>query len=268
MELNAVNRYESMAVLRQALKDAALVPAGEAGGQVAPVARATQPLGHSTAHPAGERPRPPSYKTAVRIEWVTIPSGEFLFGEDRQKIVLPGFQIARYPVTNEQYRLFLLDNPQHPPPPGWRGRDLPIGKGRHPVVNVSHADVVAFCRWLDCRLPTAEEWEKAARGTDGRTYPWGEAWEDGRYCNNWEAGNNGVTPVDRYPDGASPYNVFDMAGNVWEWTATQHGSAWMHELCGGSWRSFSRFAVRVAGRDRLLLDDYRDDLGFRCARSA
>jgi serine/threonine-protein kinase len=268
MELNAVNRYETVAQLRQAIKDVAVISAASADEQVAaPRGSITRPLGNSLSRPISTRPREPSYETAAKIDWVTIPAGEFLFGEERQKIALPEFQIARYPVTNEQYHYFLLANPQHPPPPGWRGHNFPIGKARHPVINVSHTDVIAFCRWLNCRLPTAEEWEKAARGTDGRTYPWGEAWEDGRYCNNYEARNSGTTPVDRYPEGASPYKVLDMAGNVWEWTASHHGSAWMNQLCGGSWRSFSGYAVRAAGRDRLLLDDRRDDLGFRCARS-
>jgi formylglycine-generating enzyme required for sulfatase activity len=79
--------------------------------------------------------------------------------------------------------------------------------------------------------------------------------------------SSGTTPVDRYPEGRSPYDVWDMAGNVWEWTSSEHQSSLLHELCGGSWRSFSQFTVRVTQRDWMLLDDGREDLGFRCALS-
>lgn len=266
MELMAANRYETTTQMRQALKDAAVIARTQTGAP-SPEPGTHRPPASGGPRPVSARPRQPSYKTAAQVDWITIPAGEFLFGDDRQKLHLPEFQIGKYPVTNQQYHLFLMANPQHPPPPGWRGREFLMGRARHPVVGVSHVDALAFCHWMNARLPTAEEWEKAARGVDGRTYPWGESWEDGRYCNHWESGSNATTPVDRYPDGCSPYGVMDMAGNVWEWTATHHGSAWMNELCGGSWRSYSRFAVQTTGRDRLLLDDRRDDLGFRCARS-
>lgn len=265
MELNPAGRYASVDLLRHALRDAAAVPVKAT--QAANQSRRTTP-GKAAASQPGLPRRDPvlRLKEAVQMEWVQVPAGMFLFGENLRRRKLSEFEIARYPVTNLQYGYFLQANPGYPAPPGWRGRELPIGKGRHPVVGISYGDAQAFCEWLGCRLPTVEEWEKAARGTDGRRYPWGEAWEDGRYCNHWEAGNQGTTPVDRYPESGSPYGVMDMAGNVWEWTATAHGSRWMHELCGGSFRSFSRLAVQTTVRDRMLLDDYRDDVGFRCAR--
>jgi formylglycine-generating enzyme required for sulfatase activity len=201
------------------------------------------------------------------MEWVEVPAGEFLFGEDKRSVFLPGFRIARYPVTNQQYHYFLLANPRYPAPAYWNDRSFPARKGTHPVVGVSYHNALAFCNWLGCRLPSAREWEKAARGTDGRSYPWGETWQDGQYCNNWGAMSSGTTPVDRYPEGRSPYDVWDMAGNVWEWTSSEHQSSLLHELCGGSWRSFSQFTVTVTQRDWMLLDDGREDLGFRCALS-
>jgi serine/threonine-protein kinase len=201
------------------------------------------------------------------MEWETVPEGEFLFGEDRRRLSLPAFEISRYPVTNQQYRCFLLADRRRPPPPYWQGREFPPGKERYPVVKVSYTDALAFCSWLGCRLPTAAEWEKAARGADGRLYPWGDDWEDGRYCNHWEARNEGPTPVDRYAEGASPYGVMDMAGNVWEWTDTEAGAPVLNEVRGGSWKSFGSFAVRSAHHESLALDEKRDDVGFRCARS-
>jgi serine/threonine-protein kinase len=200
------------------------------------------------------------------VDWITIPDGAFAFGEEKVKIELPAFQIAKYPITNQQYKLFLDANPVHPAPSYWKDRDFPKGKALHPVVKVSLYDAVAFCEWLGCRLPSEEEWEKAARSTDGRSYPWGDAWVDGKYCNNWDAGIKDTTPVDKYPEGVSPFGVWDMAGNVWEWTTSEYQGPFMHVLRGGSWRLFGSFNLRTIQRGWLILDDSRDDLGFRCVR--
>jgi serine/threonine protein kinase len=290
MELFASDRYSSVAEFREALKkpapassktSAQQLPTQEPSVQAwssampeqfaTPVARsAGQPvrLGSlSEARPLSTKILPTSRRLAARVEWITIPAGEFLFSQEGRKIFLPAFQIAKFPVTNLQYKLFLEARPQHPAPAHWKGRECPMGKPRHPVVGVRLYDAIAFCEWIGCRLPTEEEWEKAARGTDGRTYPWGEDWEDGKYCNNLDAEIGGTTPVDRFPDGVSPYGVWDMAGNVWEWTTSEYQGPFMRVLRGGSWRLFSRLAVRVIQRDGLTLDDARDDLGFRCVLS-
>jgi eukaryotic-like serine/threonine-protein kinase len=267
MEVLAPSRFATISDFRQALRAAAAVreptqPRSSVPGAV-PGGVVSTPI----SRPITTRAIPPSHKTAVQVEWVTIPSGEFQFGEERRKLFLPAYQIARFPITNQQYRLFLKANPQYLAPDHWKGRDFPLGKARHPVVGVSLQDALAFCRWLGYRLPSAEEWEKAARGTDGRSYPWGENWLDGKYCNNFEARVEGTTPVDRYPDGRSPYDVWDMVGNVWEWTASEHQSPLMREVRGGSWRTFSKFALRVMQYEGLLVDDRRDDLGFRCVQA-
>jgi len=117
------------------------------------------------------------------------------------------------------------------------------------VVQVSWHDVQAFCDWAGLALPTEEEWEKAARGTDGRVYPWGDDWADGR-CNTWEGQVGGTTAVGYYsPQGDSPWGCADMAGNVWEWTATAAtaGDAARRVVRGGSW-NFDQDFARAAWR--------------------
>lgn len=284
MQVLAEDRYHSMAAFRAALRQAMarpeLTPTPQIAERSSPgyAAPATggEPELSPPAAPQPAKPitvrlpqkqKTPSKRTDALPEWITIPIGDYLYGEEQRVVHLPEFQIAKYPVTNQQYQIFLAANPQFPAPAHWKGRNAPVGKLRHPVVGVSLHDAQVFCQWLDCRLPTQEEWEKAARGEDGRAYPWGEAWEDGKYCNNWEAQIGGTTPVDRYALGISPYGVWDMAGNVWEWTASEHQGPYMHVLRGGSWRAFGRFVVRLIHTDSLTVFDQRDDLGFRCARS-
>jgi formylglycine-generating enzyme required for sulfatase activity len=166
-------------------------------------------------------------------EMVLIPAGEFLMGSDPEKdkyaedneqpqhsLYLPDYYIAKTPVTNAQYAAFVEAG--HKPPKHWKGKKPPQGKKDHPVVNVSWHDAMAYCKWLAeltgkaYRLPSEAEWEKAARGTEGRIYPWGNEW-DAERCNTKGGGKGGKTRVGPYPQGASPYGLLDMAGNVWEW---------------------------------------------------
>lgn len=201
----------------------------------------------------------------IGIEMVRIPEGEFLYGDKKKRLELPEYSLARTPVTNAQYKAFVEATGQRVPD-HWEGGKIPKGKEDHPVVYVSWEDAEAFCRWAGCRLPTEQEWEKGARGTDGREYPWG-AWEAGR-CNSKEAVIKDTTPVGRYPKGASPYGLLDMVGNVWEWCADWYDAARKQKvLRGGSWYSTSS-SVRSAYRDRDLPVNPSRNVGFRCVSSS
>jgi formylglycine-generating enzyme required for sulfatase activity len=165
-------------------------------------------------------------------EMILIPAGEFLMGSDPQQdrnaegdeesqhcLYLPEFLLAKTPVTNAQYRSFVQATGRRAPP---------HGKEDHPVVDVFWYDARDYCQWLsevtgrDYRLPSEAEWEKGTRSTDGRLYPWGNSF-DSRRCNSKESRQGNTTPVGAYPQGASPYGVLDMAGNVWEWTRSLSG---------------------------------------------
>jgi sulfatase modifying factor 1 len=244
-------------------------------------------------------------------DWVTVPAGEFLMGSrkwiDQQAmedempqhwVYVAAFRISRTPVTVAQFQAFVeatgyvttAENEganyvwggiywqfiqgadwRHP-----RGPESSIAaKMQHPVTCVSWEDAQAFCRWAGVRLPTEAEWEKAARGTDGRIWPWGNIWDAGR-CNTWEGGPQDTTPVGAYPGGASPYGVLDMAGNVWEWTSSLY-KPYPYEahdgredptaeggrvVRGGSWNC-NQDVARCAIRYWNLPRDSLDYLGFR-----
>jgi formylglycine-generating enzyme required for sulfatase activity len=166
------------------------------------------------------------------LPMVWVPPGPFLMGSDKgrdsqaydaelpqHKVTLPGYWIGRYPVTVAQFRAFVEASEYRP-----ADADCLKGPDDHPVVYVDWRDALAFCRWLSkktgmpVRLPSEAEWEKAARGADGRIYPWGDEPPDEYRC-NFGANAWGTTPVGQYsPQGDSPYGCVDMAGNVWEWT--------------------------------------------------
>lgn len=170
----------------------------------------------------------------ILFDWVFIPEGEFTMGSDpshdrrtwgnerpQHLVYLSGYSIARVTVTNRQYHLFVTTT-NHRTPTHWVDGVIPSGKEQHPVVEVDWYDAQAFCHWAGVRLPTEAEWEKAARGTDGRIYPWGDQKANKTFCNhNFSVGD--TVPVGQYPKGASPYGVLDMAGNVWEWTGSKPG---------------------------------------------
>jgi len=195
------------------------------------------------------------------FEWVFVPAGEFVMGEggSERRGHVEGYRIGKYPVTNAQFARF-VEETGYDAGGDWRSAFKP-GKERHPVVWVSWHDAMAFCEWAGVALPSEEQWEKAARGTDGRTYPWGDQWDASR-CN---IGGSGTTPVDQYPMGSSPYGCHDMSGNVLEWCSDEYrsGSA-VRVLRGGSWNDLAR-GVRAAFRSRNEPGYRNVNFGFRCA---
>ena len=190
--------------------------------------------------PAGSPSQVPCQPFEPEMVW--IPAGPFLMGSDtgvdsdardieqpQHILYLPDYYIARTPVTNAQY-LACVQATDCQPPEHWKSKTPPKGEEDHPVTWISWHEAVDYCEWLaevtrrPYRLPSEAEWEKAARGTDGRLYPWGNEW-DAERCNTLETGGEGTTPVGAYGGrGDSPYGCTDMAGNVWEWTGSLYGT--------------------------------------------
>ncbi len=194
-------------------------------------------------------------------EMILIPAGEFLMGPNKQTVYLPAYYIDRTPVTNAEYKAF-VEATRYSFPPHWRqGKPVP-GTEDHPVVQVTWFDAAAYAQWAGKRLPTAAEWEKAARGTDGRIYPWGDVFDPQR-LNCGEGGPFKTTPVGQYsPQGDSPYGVVDMAGNVYEWTDDGSQVTTMG-IRGGCWLDGREQAQTFYVR-RHTPRRKNDFIGFRC----
>ncbi len=196
------------------------------------------------------------------------------------------FQLSKYPVTNGQFQRFVeaggYDDLLLWQADGWKWRsENNIAEPRlwrdskwngmtQPVVGVSWWEADAFCRWAGCRLPTEREWEAAARGPDGRAYPWEGEWDDG-ICNSYEAGLEMTTPVGIFPRSTATCGAEDMAGNVWEWCDDWFDlKQQVRVLRGGSWSSYAG-GTRSAIRGRNSPDDRSDGIGFRvvvCVRTS
>ena len=239
---------------------------------------------------------------------IRIPGGDFLMGTDEadaqrmadqygwrvtrfrdesppHTVHLDPYYISQFPVTVAQYDRYLQETGAVPPQ-CWD--DPRFKESSQPVVGVAHYDAEAYASWAGLRLPTEAEWEKAARGNDGRRWPWGNEWDPQR-ANTRETGVGHPTPVDHYTDAGnvSPYGVCDMVGNVWEWCQDRYAddfytfSPQSNPICtkpivhydahnvlrGGSWYSIAERARCAARYDRFP-QMHRRHIGFRCARDA
>jgi serine/threonine-protein kinase len=265
-------RPRSCAVFRERLEDAL-------GG----VTSARAP--HSSIVPLA-----PSLHDTDGSDMALVPGGTFLMGPARRAVHVDAFYMDRAPVTNEQFARFVRVTGYQPDDGGAArflrhldGGIVPLSLARHPVVYVSWLDAKAYASWAGKRLPTEAEWEKAARGTDGRKYPWGRT-EPGPSRANFGKGHAGTTPVGAFPEGASPFGIVDLAGNVWEWCDDFDDPSFYTDgpsrnprcpkrpgldrvvMRGGSWM-FGARSLRTYSRTSYD-EEYRfASGGFRCVRT-
>ncbi len=236
-------------------------------------------------------------------DMVHVPKGEFTMGSDKmdkeakamqygfkkplyanerpsRKVILDDFHIDKTEVTNGKYEEFIKAT-GHKPPSFWTHPvyvEKKADMANYPVIFVNWEDADTYCKWKKRRLPTEAEWEKAARGTDGRRFPWGSEFDIelvnalGKY--------GGVGPAGSFPEGASPYGALDMAGNVWEWTADWYTKYPNNEfddedygekykvIRGGGWGGIGHYSLKTYSsttfRKIIPVDRGYDDLGFRC----
>ena len=239
-------------------------------------------------------------------ELVSIPGGTFMMGdaggepdEAPRRVTVPAFRLMRHEVTNRKFSAFvaatgyLTDAERSRFGYVWTGRWRRLakanwrnpqgpkssiaGREKHPVVQVSARDAAAYCAWRGLRLPSESEWEFAARGADGRRYPWGSeppGQHGARRANfgterccapDASDGYLRTAPVGSFPGGASPFGIQDMAGNVWEWTASPHSARGPDvALRGGGWGN-DAYCLRASYRHGNPPDIGLDMVGFRCA---
>ncbi|BBA34361.1 hypothetical protein sS8_2409 [Methylocaldum marinum] len=252
-------------------------PAAEAGAASAPDEPVEKPAAAVIRPPARNQPvRTRARRVASRVRpfAADIPEDmvyiaemplESAYGE--RIGIVGGFLMDRTPVTNEAYARFIEETAHRSPEYWFKGRPPPSLR-QHPVVGVSLQDAERYAQWCRKRLPTAAEWEAAARGPDNRRFPWGNEW-DPRRCNGPGNGlGRSTTPVGAFPDGASAGGCLDLVGNVWEWTAADDRTefpagdyAWVY---GGSFRHEGNIRNAIA-RARVMSSHRFSHLGFRCA---
>ena len=248
------------------------------------------------------------------IEWIGISDGEFIMGSTEEhienfyqesklrssmlerpsfeaetpqhKVYLSAYQISQHEITNAQYRVF-INQTKRPKPRGYKGEDIwansILNADNQPVVGVTWFDAYAFANWIGGSLPTEAQWERAARGTDGLIYPWGNS-PPTRKTANFARHLNRPSMVGQFPEGASAEGVDDLAGNVWEWCLDQYDPNFYQEISdpnpanfrhknvltdrvirGGSW-DYGRVFIRSSLRFKLYPLDSTNNIGFRIVR--
>jgi len=263
----------------------------------------------STATPTNASPAPTDMPTATPIpptptdiptrvreadnaEMVYVPAGEFVMGSDQEYddqkpehvVYVDAFWIDKYEITNAQYRLCVASGACGA---SMYDDDPRYNLGKQPVVGVYWTSALAYCQWAGARLPTEAEWEKAARGTDKRLYPWGDEFDPSKLNSTLNQGADrfikAAASVGSFLDGASPYGVLDLSGNVWEWTSSLYrpypyssedgredptvNSTATRAVRGGSWNS-ELYRLTTTWRNYFTRGTRYPDTGFRCAVSA
>ncbi|MCA0455552.1 MAG: SUMF1/EgtB/PvdO family nonheme iron enzyme [Chloroflexi bacterium] len=229
------------------------------------------------------------------FEWVYIPPGEVTVEINKQieTVSVNAFNIAKYPITNEQFKAFAMTEDGYRNPLWWddtidsrewwakhkNAEPLSIHSlaldGDHPAKNVSWYEAIAFCKWLAHRfnapapnlppaaitLPTEAQWLRAAQGSETRTYPWGSEFDSQR-CNTKVSRIGRTTPVSQYSNGASLYGVMDLSGNVFEWCLERHTAEDVRGVRGGSWKT-DQVRAQLYYREEIPVSNRLDNIGFR-----
>ncbi|QPJ63840.1 MAG: formylglycine-generating enzyme family protein [Candidatus Nitronauta litoralis] len=237
-------------------------------------------------------------------EMVLVPAGEFWMGTDKvdtedthlkigtvkplyldqkpkQKIHLDAFYIDKYEVTNREYKKFIDETLYHDRPSNWQGDNYPPELADRPVTNVSWGEAMAYALWAGKTLPTEQQWEKAARGEDGRLYPWGNDYKKG-VSNIGLEGRKDSAKVGSYPKDISPYGAMDMGGNVMEWTLSWYlpysGSDYRNKKMGQRLKVLRGNGFQKGGhyfldayrfvfhRTEADPDEFYENVGFRCVK--
>jgi len=250
--------------------------------------RLAEALADAAPAPALDAPRPDVVEHAHGGRLLRVSAGSFQMGPSRREVFLDDFHVDRLPVTNRQFGRFLAatryrpdDDQAHRFLAHWVDGKIPRGREDHPVVYVSWFDARAYCNWAGVRLPTEAVWETAARGLDGRRYPWGRT-NPGLSHANFGRRHRGTKAVGSFPAGASPFGLMDMAGNVWEWCDDSDeptfylqgpgrnprnpsaGEIEKAVVRGGSWQ-FDAKSLRTYARTSYPPAYRLDGVGFRCA---
>ena len=250
-------------------------------------------------------PDPLSSKGVSEVDgkaMMLVPAGEFIMGTNRtdpenthlkigtvkplykdqhpeHKVHLDAFYIDQYEVTNREYKRF-IDTTQFPDLPGhWEEGTFPEGKGGLPVTNITWREAFTYALWAGKRLPTEAQWEKAARGTDGRLFPWGDEYNKG-WANVGIDGAKALAAGGSYPKDVSPFIIYDMAGNVMEWTSSWYqpypGNAYQFKKFGKEFKVLRGNGFQKGGhyfleayryafyRTEAKPDEYFENVGFRC----
>jgi formylglycine-generating enzyme required for sulfatase activity len=223
-------------------------------------------------------------------EMALVPAGEFIMGSnERWDDESPehinetkAFYIDYYETTNKKYKVF-VNATKRQAPHHWPEGIIPSGQETHPVIYVSWFDAHDYCSWAGKRLPNEQEWEKASRGEDGFIYPWGNLWTLDK-SNNPYKNSTGTEPIGSYPEGRSPYGLYDTSGNVWEWVdsfylphpgnnkPSQEYGEDKRVLKGGSWFDCLSYGCGLSAptfnRSFFNPEVKNNSFGFRCAKDA